>query len=225
MSVTHKHDEVGFVVKAKRYILSIEGLPSARVNDLIVDEHGKRAIVRALYNDHITALSFSDSARPGTRFTYIQNPNTYYCGDELFGRTIDALGSPIDGLGALPPANVPLSLEVEAPGIEVRVPIHEQLFTGITLVDTLVPIAKGQRQLVFGPMHSGKSTFLTETILAQQALGTICIYAVIGKPIVGLRKVSDTILKTGAKGKTIVVAALSDEPASMVSLAPSVHSR
>lgn len=140
----------------------------------------------------------------------------------MFGRVIDALGSPVDGKGSFPPGNVPLALEVDAPGIESRVPIHEQLGTGITLVDTLIPIAKGQRQLVFGPMHSGKSTFLTETVLAQQAAGTICIYAVIGKPVAGLRKITDTILAQGAKSRTVVIAALSDEPASVISLAPSV---
>ena len=222
MSSTRPTDEVGFVTKAKRYLISIEGLPSAQVNDLLVDEAGNKAIVRSLSDDHISVLSFTGNPKPGDRYSYLQNTNLYSCGPELFGRIIDSLGNPIDGLSSLPPPSVPLQLEVDAPGVEVRVPIHEQLYTGITLVDTLVPIAKGQRQLVFGPMHSGKSTFLTETVLAQQALGVVCIYAVIGKPIVGLRKVTDTILKAGAKSKTVVIAALSDEPASMVSLAPSV---
>jgi F-type H+-transporting ATPase subunit alpha len=222
MSNEHRTDEVGFVTRAKRYLLAIEGLPSAKVNDLLVDEYGNKAIVRSLADDHVSVLSFTGNAKPGDRFTYITNTNLYSCGDQLFGRIIDPLGNPVDGLGSLPPPNVPLRLEVDAPGIEVRVPIHEQLLTGITLVDTLVPIAKGQRQLVFGPMHSGKSTFLTEAVLAQQAQGTVCIYAIIGKPIVGLRKVVDTILKSGKAGKTIVIAALSDEPASVISLAPSV---
>jgi F-type H+-transporting ATPase subunit alpha len=222
MRSVHSTDEVGFVIKAKRYLLSIEGLPNAQVNDLIVDEYGNKAIVRALFDDHITALAFTGAPRPGDRFSYLRDSNIFSCSDALFGRVIDALGAPVDGGPSLPPANTPLTLEVEAPGIEVRVPIHDQLFTGITLIDTLVPIAKGQRQLVFGPMHSGKSTFLTQTVLAQQALGTVCIYAVIGKPIIGLRKVTDTLLKKGNGAKTIVISALSDEPASMVALAPSV---
>jgi F-type H+-transporting ATPase subunit alpha len=221
MDQNHRHEEVGFVTQAKRYLLSIEGFPSAKVNDLIIDEQGNKAIIRALFDDHVTALAFTGNPRPGDRFMYLQEENIFSCGEELYGRVIDALGKPVDGLGSLPPPNVPLKLEVEAPGIEVRVPIHEQLFTGITLIDTLVPIAKGQRQLVFGPMHSGKSTFLTETVLAQQALGTVCIYAVLGKPVVGLRKVADTILKNGKAGKTIIISALSDEPASMIALAPS----
>ncbi len=219
---TRGTDEVGFVTKAKRYLLTIEGLPSAHVNDLLVDEQGNKAIVRSLASDHVSALAFSGNAKPGDRYSYVQDANLYSVGEQLFGRVIDTFGSPVDGLGSLPPSTLPLKLEVDAPGIEVRVPIHEQLFTGVTLVDTLIPIAKGQRQLVFGPMHSGKSTFLTETILAQQAYGTVCIYAVIGKPIVGLRKITDTIFKKGVQGKTVVIAALSDEPASVIALTPSV---
>ncbi len=222
MSSVHKEGEVGFVVKAKRYLLAIEGLPSARINDMLVDEQGNKAIVRSLADDHVSVLALAGNARPGDRYTYLEGGHTYSCGDHLYGRIIDALGTPVDDKGSLPPGNVPLSLEVDAPGIESRVPIHEQLRTGITLVDTLIPIAKGQRQLVFGPMHSGKSTFLTETILAQQAQGTVCIYAVIGKPIAGLRKITDTILADGVDSKTIIIAALSDEPASVISLAPSV---
>jgi len=90
------------------------------------------------------------------------------------------------------------------------------------VADLLIPIAKGQRQLLFGPMRSGKTTFLTETVLAQKAQGTVCIYVVLGKPVAGLRKVTDTILGGEDKGKTIVIAALSDEPASIIAIAPSV---
>ena len=217
-----KKDEVGFVVKAKRYLLAIEGLPSARINDMLVDENGNKAIVRSLGDEHISVLALTGDSKPGDRFTYLEGGHMYSCGDHLFGRVIDALGVPVDNKGSFPPGNVPLALEVDAPGIESRVHIHDQLRTGITLVDTLIPVAKGQRQLVFGPMHSGKSTFLTETVLSQQAAGTVCIYAVIGKPIAGLRKITDTILAEGAKSKTIVIAALSDEPASVISIAPSV---
>lgn len=218
---TKRESEVGFVTKAKRYLLTIEGLPSARVNDFIIDEEGNRGIIRALADDHVVALAFAGDPRPGDRYTYLKDPNLYACGEELFGRIINPLGEPVDGLGALPRGNTPLQLEVDAPGIEVRVPIFDQLQTGITMVDTLIPIARGQRQLLFGPMYSGKTTFLTQTVLEQQKQGVVCIYAIIGKPIVGLRKVADTIMQP-ENTKTIIIAALSDEPASLVFLAPSV---
>jgi F-type H+/Na+-transporting ATPase subunit alpha len=223
MNQTNRENEVGIVVKAKRYLLSLEGLPSARVNDLLVDEYGNRAIVRALSNEYVHALSLSDAGAPGTRYGYVTDKHHYYAGEELFGRVIDTFGRPIDNKGSFPPANVTFRLDVEAPGVEVREHIHEQLKTGVTVVDTLIPIAKGQRQLVFGPMRSGKTTFLTSTVNVQAASGTVCIYTVIGKPINNLRKITDAIIKDSpTPHKTIVIAALSDEPASIISLAPSI---
>lgn len=216
-------NEVGLVVKAKRYIMTIEGLPSARVNDMLVDENGNRAIVRSLRDEYVEALSLGDGGILGSRYTYLKDQNLFYGGDELFGRVIDTFGRPIDNKGSLPPANLPLRLEVEAPGVEVREHIHEQLHTGLSIVDTLIPIAKGQRQLIFGPIRSGKSTFLTSTVQMQAGRGTVCIYTVIGKPINNLRKITDTIIaEAHPDSKNIVIAALSDEPASVIVLAPSV---
>ncbi len=223
MRKTNDRDyEVGFVTHTKRYLLSIEGLPSAKVNDLLMDDEGHLAIIRSLADDHVSALALSATAGPGDRYRYFEGDFMYSCGEPLFGRIINALGVPVDGRGSLPPGDVPLRLELDAPGIEQRVPIHEQLNTGVTVADLMIPIAKGQRQLLFGPMRSGKTTFLTETVLQQKSEGTVCIYAVLGKPVAGLRKVTDTILAGDEKGKVIVIAALSDEPASMIALAPSV---
>ncbi len=215
--------ETGVVVKAKRYLLTIAGLPSARVNDILLDEKDQYAIVRALSDEYVYALALTSVSQPGDRYRFAADTKLYSGGDHLFGRVIDTLGRPVDNRGSFPPPNVAFKLEVEAPGIEVRRHIHEQLQTGITTVDTLIPIAKGQRQLVFGPMRSGKSTFLTQTVREQAAAGTVCIYAVIGKPITGLRKITDSIIKDASpESKVVVLAAVSDEPASVIALAPSV---
>jgi F-type H+-transporting ATPase subunit alpha len=222
MQNSSRKNEVGFVIRTKRYLLAIEGLPSAKINDLLSDENGNLAIVRSLSDQHVSALALTSVASVGDRYSYLSSDYMYSCGDQLFGRVINALGVPVDGKGSLPPGTVPLALELDAPGIEQRVPIHEQLYTGVTVADLLIPIAKGQRQLLFGPMRSGKTTFLTETILAQKKRGTVCIYAVLGKPVAGLRKVTDTILGGDDVGKTIVISALSDEPASVIALAPSI---
>lgn len=223
MTSTTQHVEIGRVSKAKRYLLTLTGLPSARVNDLIVNESGQRAIVRALDDTYVYALSLEGQAEPGDRYQFLEEQNLYTAGEELFGRVINTLGEPIDEQGSFSPPNLPLQLEVDAAGIEVRQHIHDQLETGVALVDTLVPIAKGQRQLIFGPIRSGKTTFLTHTVLTQAALGTVCIYAVVGKPVNGLRKITDTILgQAPAESKVVVVAALSDDPAPMIALAPSV---
>lgn len=218
-----KHSEIGFVKEAKRYLVSIEGLPSAKVHDIIISENGSRAIVRALDNERVTALLLDlVPVRTGERFTFSQDTNLFPIGSQLFGRIINPLGDPVDGGGSFTGEKVPIEMEVDAPGIENRTLIQDQIETGVTMVDTLIPIAKGQRQLLFGPMNSGMTTFLTETILNQQKLGVICIYVAIGKPINDLRKITDAIVGDGNDSKTIVISALSDEPAPIVFLAPTV---
>ncbi|MEX0933426.1 MAG: hypothetical protein WDZ74_01600 [Candidatus Paceibacterota bacterium] len=223
MSARNSVEEVGFVTDVKHYLFSIEGLPSARINDIIVDEEGNRAIVRALQHDSVTALTLGRvHAKPGDRYSLGTTRHLFSCGDHLFGRIITTLGDPADGGESFPEGNVPFRVEVDAPGIESRVPIHEQLYTGLTLVDTLVPIAKGQRQLVFGPMNSGITTFLMETVRNQQWTDVVCIYVAIGKPINGLREITDKILGPESSQKTIVISALSDDPTPVIALAPSV---
>ncbi len=224
MSNNTPQNEIGIVVKAKRYLVTLSGLPSARINDILVDlDTGDQAIVRALSDEYVYALVLSGQVHPGSRFTYSQDEFVYSVGEYLYGRVIDALGRPVDNKGSFPTANVPFRLDVEAPGIEVREHITKQLVTGVSTVDTLIPIAKGQRQLMFGPMRSGKSTFLTRTVKAQAAAGTVCIYTVIGKPITGLKKITEQIIDGApADSKVIVLAAVSDEPASLIAIAPSV---
>src|SRR3989338_9771559 len=117
-------DEVGFVSEAKQYVLSLNGLPSARVGDVIVREDGGRAIVRSLSSDDLTALSLHHGApQAGERYTRLEEPRLYSLGDHLFGRIINALGEPVDVGDSFPPGNAPLVLDVDAPGIDVRAPI------------------------------------------------------------------------------------------------------
>lgn len=224
MSSDTREQEIGVVVKAKRYLLTLSGLPSARINDIIIDlDSGHQAIVRALSDEYVFALVLTGEVQPGDRFGYSPQEFMYSVGDYLYGRVIDALGRPVDNKGSFPSANVAFRLDVEAPGIEVREHITQQLVTGVSVVDTLIPIAKGQRQLMFGPMRSGKSTFLTRTVQAQAVAGTVCIYTVIGKPITGLKKITEQVIDAAPPdSKVVVLAAVSDEPASLIAIAPSV---
>ncbi|MGH7141203.1 MAG: hypothetical protein ACREGH_01025, partial [Minisyncoccia bacterium] len=125
-----KEQEVGFVAEAKQYVLTLEGLPSARVNDVLVSEAGRRALVRSLLGSKLTALSL-DAGAPaaGDRYTYVPEQAFYAVGEHLFGRIINVLGEPIDGGEPFPSGNTTLKLDVDPPGIEVRAPIVEQLYT------------------------------------------------------------------------------------------------
>jgi F-type H+-transporting ATPase subunit alpha len=216
-------NEVGFVVEAKQYVLSLEGLPTARVNDLLISETGRRAIVQSLSGDRILALALDPGApRAGERYTFLPHQEIYSLGDHLFGRVITVLGEPADGGVPFPSGNTPLVLDVDAPGIEYRLPIDTQLYTGITLIDTLLPIAKGQRQLMFGPVRGGKTQFLTDVIRHQARYDTVCIYAIIGKTLSELERVTGRILGPDTKGNNIVIAALSDQSSPRIMIAPSV---
>ena len=214
--------EVGFVTRAKRYVIFVEGLPSARVNDIIVDEEGNRALVQSLSDSYLMALSLDPvSVRAGTRYALPLESYRLSVGEHLFGRVINALVEPLDGKKSFPTGDVPLVLDLDAPSIEKRAEVHEQLYTGTTLVDTLLPIARGQRQLIFGGNHAGKTTFLTGAVRSQGP-EIVCIYTLIGKSFSELQRIAGAILGEKTAAKNIVIAALSDQLPSRIAIAPSV---
>ncbi len=217
------HKEVGIVTGAKGYLLSLEGLPSAKVDDLLHDEEGNRALVTSLRTGTAEALML-DSApvRPGNRFFLQKDRTLFSFGDHLLGRIVSATGDVLDEKSGLPPPNTPLELNVVASGISSREYISKQFPTGITFVDTLFPIGKGQRQLVFGPIRSGKTNFLSDVVANQRDRATVCIYAMIGKPVDAIRSVTTRIFGENGNKNAIVLAALSNEPSPLIAIAPSV---
>src|SRR3989344_6848755 len=175
--------EIGFVVAAKNYLLTLEGLPGARLEDILYGENGKRALVISLRGKLVKAMLLDRGlVRPGDMFALREEKYFFSFGDHLFGKVVNALGEPIESDISFPEPNMPFVLEVEARGMGKRGKIHEQLVTGITMVDTLLPIAKGQRQLIHGPVRSGKTSFLGNVLASQKELDTVCIYAAIGRP-------------------------------------------
>jgi len=217
------HKEVGVVVSAKEYLLSLEGLPSAQIDDLIKDENGNRALVTALEDSVIEALLLDPVlARPGDKFFLEENRRIFAFGDHLFGHIINGFGEYIDAPGGRAERNAELELNVVASGISDRAEINEQFITGVTLIDTLFPIGKGQRQLIFGSLRSGKTTLLQDIVVNQKTLGTVCIYAAIGKPVDDIRKISYGIFSEKGNNNAIILAAPSTEPPPMIAIAPSV---
>jgi len=153
--------ETGFVTKAKGYLLTLEGLPTARVNNIIRNTKGQRAIITALLEDRVEALLLDrGNPKAGDRFVQYSKGVNYMFGEHLFGRTMNVLGDPIDGFGEFAQGDTQLHLEGSAPAMNARAPMLDQLFTGMPAVDILVPIAKGQRQLITGPISSGIAVFL-----------------------------------------------------------------
>lgn len=215
--------EVGFVVNAKGYLLSLSGLPSARINDILVDDEDNKAIVVSIKEDTLDALLLNDSlVESGRSFTLKKNSLRYSLGEHLFGRVINVFGEPIDGKGSFPRSNSTLTFERVAPGISKRKEITEQFETGISVVDILYPIGKGQRQLLFGPTSSGKTTFIRDIILNQQGKDVICIYAGIGKSAAFMERFAESVFSKGADKYTILLGALAEEQTSISSIAPSI---
>ena len=216
--------EIGYVTSTKGYLLSLNGLPSVRINDIIEDDTGNRAMVASLEKDHITALLLDDILpRAGDRFSYSAGEKILFpVGEHLFGRVVDTLGRSLDGKGNIPQGDVPIEFDVVAGGISTRKEITEQFTTGVSLIDTLFPIGKGQRQLLFGPTLSGKTGFFRDTIVNQKGKNIICIYVGIGKPIFAIESFTSHIFAEGADEYTIVVAALAESQTPMITIAPTV---
>lgn len=215
--------EIGLVRATKHYLVSIEGLPSVKVHDIVVNEDGKRALVTALSHDAVEAMMLDPvDVFPGQRFEALSNTPQLSVGEHLFGRIINALGDPIDKKGGFPPKNAPLILERDAGDLASREPIHEQLETGFSMVDTVLPLGKGQRQLLMGSVRSGTEVFCQSTIHNQLGKNVVCIYVTIGKPVTYVYRVARGLFKEDTQKYTVMVASTSEDPAPLSTIAPSV---
>ncbi len=215
--------EIGIVRANKHYLISIEGLPSAKVHDIIVNEDGKRALVTALSHDAVEAMSLdSMEIHPGQQYEMYPQTNQLSIGEHLFGRVINALGDPIDGKGGFPPKNLPLVLERDAGDLAQRKPIEHQLVTGFSVIDTVLPLGKGQRQLVMGSVRSGIETFCKNVIHNQSSLDLVCIYVTIGKPVAYVRRLVEEVLNEKTSEYTILLASSSEDPAPLITISPAV---
>lgn len=216
-------EEVGFIKSIRDFLIHLDGLPTVKINDLIANEEGTRAWVSALESDRVEALLLDEgTVAPGQLFKRLGERLQIPVGNFLLGRSINPLGIPIDGKGPLSTTKTGKRLELDrnAPGIEAREFINKQLLTGITLVDTLIPIGRGQRELIIGDARSGKTDFLVDVIVNQKEAGVTCVYASIGKPIAEVRGLIDLLEQNDALSHTVIVAASSTDLAPLIFLTP-----
>lgn len=218
----NKQTEVGYVLSIQDYLVFIDGLPTIRVNDLVQSEQGVRGVVAALYPDKVEAWILDEGLIfPGQLFKRTDKNLNITVGDFLLGRAINPIGVPIDGKGPISKTRgTPKELDQSAPPMQQRQFITDQFVTGITLIDTLIPLGKGQRQLILGDAHSGKTPFLVDLIVNEVKEGTTCIYTAIGKPITQVRNMIDTLQEVGALKNTVVVAALSTDAPPLIFYTP-----
>lgn len=214
--------EVGYVTSSRDFLVFLDGCPTAKINDLVISESGKRGWVSSLHKTQVEVLMLDEGVvNPGELFKRSDSRLSISMGEYLLGRAVNPLGVSIDGKRLLAAGkDVRSELDRKAPNINMRKFITEQFVTGITLIDTLIPIGKGQRELVLGDAHAGKTAFTVDLILNQRDRNVVCIYASIGKPISQLKSLLEVLKDTGAMDYTVVIAASSSEAAPLIYLTP-----
>ncbi|HYK83684.1 MAG TPA: F0F1 ATP synthase subunit alpha [Gemmatimonadales bacterium] len=218
--------EVGTVLEVKDGIARIYGLTSAMAGEMLEftsSETGDKVTGQALNleEDNIGGVIFGDYLvlREGDEVRRTGRVLEVPVGPALVGRVVDALGRPVDGLGPIPSSNT-RKVDIVAPGIIKRQPVKEPLQTGIKAIDSMIPIGRGQRELIIGDRSTGKTAIAVDTIINQKGEGVICVYVAIGQKRSTVAAVVEKLKEYGAMDYTIVLVSSASEPAPMQYIAP-----
>ena len=221
--------EVGTVIDAADGIAHVEGLPGAMANELLRFEDGTLGLALNLDEDSIGVIVLGEftGIEEGQQVTRTGEVLSSPVGDAFLGRVVDPLGNPIDGLGEIK-AEGRRALELQAPGVMQRKSVHEPLQTGIKAIDAMIPVGRGQRQLIIGDRQTGKTAIAIDTIINQKAnweSGDVnkqvrCIYVAIGQKGSTIAAVKGALEDAGAMEYTTIVAAPASDPAGFKYLAP-----
>ena len=213
--------KVGRVVEVGDGIARVSGLPDAAVNELLEFENGMLGLALNLDEESIGAVVLGEvnEIQEGQSVRSTGEILDVPVGDGLLGRVVNVMGEPIDGKGPL--TNVTRRrMEIQAPGITGRKPVHEPMQTGIKSIDSLIPIGRGQRELILGDRKTGKTTVAIDTIINQRGLGVNCIYVAIGQKASTVAQTVSRLTEAGAMDYTVVVVAPASDPAPFKYLAP-----
>jgi F-type H+-transporting ATPase subunit alpha len=218
--------EVGTVLEVKDGIARIYGLTSAMAGEMLeftVSETGEKitGLALNLEEDNIGAVIFGNylQLREGDEVRRTARVLEVPVGPAMVGRVVDALGRPVDGLGPIH-TTTSRKVEIVAPGIIKRQPVKEPLQTGIKAIDSMIPIGRGQRELIIGDRGTGKTAIAVDTIINQKGQGVVCVYVAIGQKNSTVAAVVERLKEHGAMDYTIVVVASAAEPAPMQYIAP-----
>ena len=214
-------NDVGTVVEIGDGIATIHGLEKCMANELLEFEGGIYAMALNLEEDSVGAvmLGSDEDIKEGDTVKRTGKIVSVPVGEELLGRVVNALGQPIDGKGPIASDNF-MPIEAVAPGIIERKSVFEPLETGIKAIDAMIPIGRGQRELIIGDRQTGKTAIALDTIVNQKGKDVICIYVAIGQKRSTVARVVSTLEKTGAMDYSIVVAATASELAPLQYIAP-----
>ena len=227
VDLSAEYAEVGTVLQVSDGVVRIYGLQNAEANELLEFENGMRAVVMNLEEDNVGAvlLGSTDRVEEGDLVRRTGRTASIDVGMGMLGRVINPLGQPIDGLGEIPGERIELPLERKAPGVIFRQPVTEPLQTGIKAIDAMIPIGRGQRELIIGDRQTGKTAIAVDTILNQRSNfeagdPVYCIYVAVGQKASTVASLVETLRSHGALEYTIIVAATAADPAAMQYFAP-----
>ena len=219
-------EDVGSVIEAKDGIARIYGLQKAMAGEMLeitASKTGEKitALALNLEEDNIGAVILGDylQLKEGDEVRRTSRVLEVPVGHEMIGRVVDPLGRPMDGLGPIL-AKHSRKVESQAPGIIVRQPVKEPLQTGIKAIDSMIPIGRGQRELIIGDRSTGKTAIALDTIINQKGQGVICVYVAIGQKASTVASVLAKLHDAGAMEYTIIVNASASDPAPMQYIAP-----
>ena len=220
-------DEVGTVLQVGDGIARVYGLSNVQYGELVQFDSGLEGIVLNLEEDNVgvVLLGPSKQIKEGDTVKRTQRIASINVGEKIVGRVVNALGKPIDGKGSLEGKLYEMPLERKAPGVIFRQPVNEPLQTGIKSVDAMIPVGRGQRELVIGDRQTGKTTVCIDTILNQKEFydagePVFCIYVAIGQKASTVAGIAKTLEDKGAMAYTTIVAANASDPAPMQVYAP-----
>lgn len=220
-------EETGTVLQVSDGVARIYGLDNAEANELLLFDNGMEAIVMNLEEDNVGAvlLGPTDLIMEGDVVKRTGRIASIHVGENMIGRVIDPLGNPIDGQGEITGTRCEMPLERKAPGVIFRQPVNEPLQTGIKAIDAMIPIGRGQRELIIGDRQTGKTSIAIDTIINQRSNyeaghPVYCIYVAIGQKGSTIAALVNTLREKGAMDYTVIVSATASDPAAMQYFAP-----
>ena len=220
-------EEVGTVLQIGDGVARVYGLSNVQAGELLTFDNGVKALALNLEEDNVGAVLLGDSGeiKEGDTVKRTRQIASIKAGEGLLGRVVNTLGEPIDGMGPITGQLYDMPLERKAPGVIYRQPVNEPLQTGIKAIDAMIPIGRGQRELIIGDRQTGKTTVAIDTIINQREFydagqPVYCIYVACGQKGSTIKQVEQTLRKAGAMDYTVIVAAGASDPAPMQFFAP-----
>ena len=216
-----KQEEIGYVISVGDGISKVHGLEKCKANELIEFANGSFGMALNLEESCVSAVLLGSDVgiTEGSLVKRTGRVVSVPVGDKMIGRVVDALGQPRDGKGPIDSAEF-RPIEKKAAGIIERKSVSVPLQTGIKAIDAMIPIGRGQRELIIGDRQTGKTTIATDTIINQRGKNVICVYVAIGQKQSTVTEVVDTLYKNGAMDYTVIVAATASESAPLQYIAP-----